>query len=395
VRVWYLAILAAIAAITGCGNSGSSDSGGNGTNVMPVTIGAGPAAVSPAQAFASVKVCAPGTSQCQTIDGLLVDTGSTGLRILGSALTLALPAQTDSSGNTIAECEMFSDSFTWGPIEAADVQLGGETAPNASVQVVGAPGFAPPPSGCVASGLPSADALSTLGANGILGVGLGAIDCGPPCASAGSGNPGLYYACTSTGGCTVTAQTEAAQVQNPVFLLPVDNNGLILDLPTVAADGAMSASGSLILGIGTQSNNGLGNVTVYNTDDRGNFTTTFAGHSYPASFIDSGSNGIFFLTSAATGLDDCGGSQTGFYCPSATQSLTATNAGTNGASNPVTFDIANADQLFASGNVVFPDIGGPMPGGFDFGLPFFFGRRVFVAIAGVATPAGPGPYWAY
>ena len=47
-----------------------------------------------------------------------------------------------------------------------------------------------------------------------------------------------------------------------------------------------------------------------------------------------------------------------------------TNTGTNGASNPVTFDIANAEQLLASGNAVFPDIGGPMPGGFDFGPPF-------------------------
>ncbi len=72
-----------------------------------------------------------------------------------------------------------------------------------------------------------------------------------------------------------------------------------------------------------------------------------------------------------------------------------TNTGTNGASNPVTFDIANAAQSLASGNAVFPDIGGPMPGGFDFGLPFFFGRRVFVAIAGQETPAGGGPYWAY
>ncbi len=394
-RFEKLAILAALAVVTGCGNGSKSDNGGNGENVVPVTVGAGPAGVAPAQAFASVKVCAPGTSQCQTIDGLLIDTGSTGLRILGSALTLALPPQTDSSGDTIAECNMFSDSFTWGPIETADVQLGGETAPGTAVQVVGMQGFAPPPSSCAASGLPSADALSTLGANGILGVGLGAIDCGPPCASAGSGNPGLYYACTSTGGCTVTTEAELAQVTNPVVLLPVDNNGIILDLPAVAAGGAQSASGSLILGIGTQSNNGLGNATIYTTDDRGNFTTTFAGHSYPASFIDSGSNGFFFLTSGATGLEDCAGPQAGFYCPSSTQSLTVTNTGTNGASNPVTFDIANAAQSLASGNAVFPDIGGPMPGGFDFGLPFFFGRRVFVAIAGQETPAGGGPYWAY
>ncbi len=388
-----LALLGTLAVVMGCGSSGG---GGSDANVLPVTVGAGPAAVAPAQAFASVKICVPGSSNCQTIDGVEIDTGSTGLRILGSALTLALPGQTDSSGNSIAECQMFSDSFTWGPVETADVQLGGETAPAAPIQVIGMPGFAAPPSGCVASGLPSADALATLGANGILGVGLGAIDCGPPCASAGAGNPGLYYTCSGSGACTVTTQPESAQLTNPVILLPVDNNGVILDLPSVSAGGAPSTSGSLILGIGTQSNNGLGSATVYTTDDRGNFTTTFAGQSYPASFIDSGSNGIFFLTSAVTGLADCTGSLAGdFYCPPSIQSLTVQNTGTNGASNPVTFDVANAEQLLANNNAVFSDVGGPMPGGFDFGLPFFMGRRIFVAIAGQDTSAGPGPYWAY
>ncbi|MEO5671342.1 MAG: DUF3443 family protein, partial [Ramlibacter sp.] len=32
---------------------------------------------------------------------------------------------------------------------------------------------------------------------------------------------------------------------------------------------------------------------------------------------------------------------------------------------------------------------------FDWGLPFFFGRNVFVAFTGASTPRGIGPYWAY
>jgi Protein of unknown function (DUF3443) len=56
----------------------------------------------------------------------------------------------------------------------------------------------------------------------------------------------------------------------------------------------------------------------------------------------------------------------------------------------VTFDVADAEQLLASNNAVFSNLGGPMPGGFDFGLPFFMGRRIFVAIAGQDTPEGPG-----
>ena len=142
----------------------------------------------------------------------------------------------------------------------------------------------------------------------------------------------------------------------------------------------------MILGIGTQSNNGLGNATVYTTDDRGNFTTTFAGHSYPASFIDSGSNGFFFLTSGVTGLEIAPIVAAGFYCPPSTQSLTVQNTGTNGASNPVTFDVGNAEQLLANNNAVFPDVGGPMSGGFDFGLPFFFGRESSWRLRGRRPP---------
>jgi hypothetical protein len=32
---------------------------------------------------------------------------------------------------------------------------------------------------------------------------------------------------------------------------------------------------------------------------------------------------------------------------------------------------------------------------FDWGLPFFFGRKVFTAIDSRATPAGIGPYYAF
>jgi hypothetical protein len=62
--------------------------------------------------FATVTVCVPGTSDCQSIDHVLVDTGSSGLRLLGSELTIALPAWTDdSSGLPLAECTQFVDSY--------------------------------------------------------------------------------------------------------------------------------------------------------------------------------------------------------------------------------------------------------------------------------------------
>jgi Protein of unknown function (DUF3443) len=91
------------------------------------------------------------------------------------------------------------------------------------------------------------------------------------------------------------------------------------------------------------------------------------------------------------------GDESGFYCPSGTVNISATNRGTNGTSGTVNFSIASADALFSSNDSALSDLGGPSSGGnlFDWGLPFFFGRNVFVAIQGQNAPGGTPPYWAY
>jgi hypothetical protein len=62
----------------------------------------------------------------------------------------------------------------------------------------------------------------------------------------------------------------------------------------------------------------------------------------------------------------------------------------------VSFSSAKADTLFANeSDFVYGDLGGEYSGGLDWGLPFFFGQNVFVAIQGASTPGGTGPYWAY
>jgi Protein of unknown function (DUF3443) len=91
-------------------------------------------------------------------------------------------------------------------------------------------------------------------------------------------NPGLYYECP-TSGCVVTAEALAPQVQNPVTLFATDNNGVMVELPAVV-EPETSVSGSLIFGIGTQSNNGLNGATVCTVDANGNFITTYQGQSY-------------------------------------------------------------------------------------------------------------------
>ena len=62
----------------------------------------------------------------------------------------------------------------------------------------------------------------------------------------------------------------------------------------------------------------------------------------------------------------------------------------------VDFDVASAEQINAT-YFVYPGLAGtnPQTDSFDWGLPFFFGRRVLNAIDGYTTSAGSGPYVAY
>jgi Protein of unknown function (DUF3443) len=395
-RLLLLAFVAAATAAPTCG-SGSSSNGSSGsgssaappTNFQSIIVNAGPANNYFNGAFTSVVICVPGSSSCQTIDGILVDTGSTGLRVLGSAVTLNLPQQTDASGAPIAECFSFLDGFTWGPVQSADIKMGGEQASNAAVQIIGATPAVP--QACANSGT-AENTLDTLGANGVLGVGLFREDCGPACVASGSSNPGVYYACPAAG-CRIVAQSLARQLQNPVSLFTTDNNGVLLQFPSVAAGGAATVTGTMIFGIGTQSDNALGAAKVLTVDASGNLSTLYAGQTYGGSYIDSGTNGTFFLDTKTTGLPLCRTS-TDFYCPPTLQTQSATIRGINGASSAVTFNVGNVDALNSRFNA-FNEVTGPNPGGFAWGLPFFFGRTVFTAIEGTSTPGGAGPYFAF
>lgn len=366
----------------------------SGNNVQPIVVNSGPAGNYANGLFTSLMVCVPSTSNCQTIDGILVDTGSYGLRILassgGGSLNVSLPQQKGTDGNPVGECALFVSGYTWGSVNTADIMISGEKAAGLPVQVID-PSFASVPSSCKNSGVAENDTLQTLGANGILGVGPFAQDCGGPCTQTASSNPGMYYSCAGAA-CQITAEPLSQQLQNPVVLFPTDNNGVMIELPTLSG-AAASLMGSLVFGIGTQSNNALAGAQVFPVNSNGEFNTTFKGQSYPA-FVDSGSNAFFFLDSTLTGLPDCS-SSSGFYCPTSTQNLSATTS-SGSPSQTVNFSIASADSLFSNrGDFVFETLGGPNPGTFDWGLPFFFGRNVFTAIEARSTPAGIGPFWAY
>jgi len=369
----------------------------SGPNVLTAQVGAtSVCSGAPNLLCASLQICSPGTSNCQTISDILVDTGSYGLRVFSSALSVPLTQQLDSGGKSVAECASFGSGDTWGPIKNANVIMGGEPAVQLEIQVIDTH-FASVPKSCTNL---MTDPVSA-GFNGILGIGLFATDCGAGCADPTKGpTAGIYFSCSGTT-CAGIARAEADQVSNPVSFLPTDNNGVVIVLPTLPGGVAAQVNGALILGIGTQSNNAPAGVSKFQADANGNFDTTFSGKKYGPggtglSFIDSGSNGLFFPP--ISGLTACStsGSTNGFYCPSSTMNLSATMAGMSGsASATLSFSISNADSLINSPNQAFTSLGGDDASDFDWGLPFFYGRKVFVGIDAKSSPVGTGPYWAF
>ncbi|MGB8767993.1 MAG: DUF3443 family protein [Candidatus Korobacteraceae bacterium] len=409
------------------------------SNVAPMIVDAGPAPSSFTSvnvAFVTVTVCVAGTTTCQSIDHVEVDTGSEGLRLLSSAsggeLNISLAPET-VGGNPVDECLVFADGYVWGPVATADVTVAGESASNVPVQLMipasSSPGV---PNSCSSQNPLGGNgneggSVMAFGANGIIGVGAFVNDCGAYCVSNGascngsSSLPCVYYQCPSSG-CTATNLALSQQVPNPVTLFATDNNGVLVQLPAVPDGGSPTVSGSLIFGIGTESNNAVpSGANIYpipgsscNCNLEGDIITTFNGQSYPQSFIDSGSNGLFFLDSSVSGVPaTCTGQNSSWYCPSnSPDDLTASNQGQTNSGPvatpiPVNFTIENANNLFNTINTAFSTLGGPIAANcgsgsnpacaFDWGLPFFYGKPygVFTAIDTMSTPAGTGPYFAY
>jgi hypothetical protein len=123
------------------------------------------------------------------------------------------------------------------------------------------------------------------------------------------------------------------------------------------------------------------------------FSTNFESTNMTDSFIDSGSNGLYFDSHDVPVCSD----NSNNYCPTTAANLSAVNSGTSESAS-VSFTVLNADVLFASGDAALPGLAGPNDGSFtsfDWGLPFFFGRNVYTSIEGTTAPGGTTPYWAY
>lgn len=367
------------------------------SNVLPVFVDSGPpgAGYNVNRLYTSVTVCEAGsTTRCQTIDHVLVDTGSTGLRLLAPELhsDLRLNRLRGALGFPLLNCVQFVDNtYAWGTVATADILLGDKRAASVPLQIVADADAGPAASACAVGGA-AITTTADLGAKGIIGMGLFKDDCGSRCANIT--NNGAYYTCTDASCIASTGSRVSTdnQVKNPVLRFAQDNNGVMVDLPAVSLPGAARLEGSLMFGINTQSNNQLAGASVITTNTNGYVTTVYGGQFLLKSFFDTGSNGLYF--------DDtfplCSG---GFYCPASLTPLLAAVHGANGVAVPVSFAIDNALTLFTGGiNTALPTLSGNIGRDdmFDWGLPFFYGRRVFFAIEGQVIEGQPNvPFYAF
>ena len=351
-------------------------------NVLPVAVGGDLAEVN--VPYVSVTLCEPGTTVCQTIPHVQLDTGSSGLRLDARLVTLTLPPVTDAAGHAVGDCASYGggDAY-WGAVVTADVVMGDETAAGVSVQTIDA-SWSKAPNTC--AGKATMEAVN--GYNGVLGIG--------PALSA----PTLdaYYSCAGT--CTATSAPAAPHdLENPVARLPRHHNGLVLTFPPVPAGGATELTGAMILGLGTESNNTppeAGLVTLQ-TDAQG-WLQARLGDVWHYSMIDSGTNSYDLPTSYGP-IPSCGAGDP-YLCPPTPLTLAVDVAGADQVPRAtVALGIADAAPLESSSTLVYADLGEQWGGDTAttviLGLPFFFGRSVYIGLAGESGPLGVGPLVAY
>jgi hypothetical protein len=389
----------AVSAAPASGTTPSSSTASS-QNSMPLTVSTGTDSSRINLPQVSIQLCAPGTSTCQTIDHMLVDTGSTGIRIaadaLSSAMKAALPQET-VNGAPLNACALLLDGYTWGTMRVADVTLGQKSAASQPLQIAGDTASGSVPSACSDNNtvLPE-NTPADLGTNGIIGVAAALHDCGTACAQRAI--PATYYTCAAGASCQGTAVPLAMQAQNVVASFAQDNNGVVLGLPAISSAGQGVTVGTLYFGVATQSNNAMTGATVLKTDSRTlSVSVSYKNASFPDSFLDSGSN-FFFLNDSTIAQCASNGTFKGFYCPPGTLALSASFTAATGPALSQSFAVASAQSLFTSnpGVVAVDNIAAASTGSsaIDFGLPFFYGRLVAVLNEGQSALGQQGPFTA-
>lgn len=334
----------------------------------------------------SVTLCAPGGARCATIDHIMVDTGSVGLRLQPGTVPpgLGLPLARDGDGRAMAECLHFTGNAAWGGLYRADVRLGGMEARDIPVQLVG--DELKRPESCPAGAHPTS--------NGTLGIGMRATDCDGSCIQ--SATHPRYFVCTPSG-CAAAAGSvpDSLRLPNPVRRFASNSNGVVFDMPMPARRGVPSVRGRLIFGVGTSSDNTPGAAQPIRLGPDLRFRTLYGGVEHADSYFDSGTQ---YMIVPDPALPHCEDSRYA-VCQSPTRRLGATLIGADGARLDLPF-LAGTYPAASERGVFASAVQTAAPGHEDlfvWGFPFFLGRRVYLVYRDATVPGRPdldGPLYA-
>ena len=299
-----LALSAGLLALAGCGGQGTTSPSPGSTppvnNVQPIQVTSGPANNTVNGLYTSVTICVPGTSSCQTIDGVQVDTGSVGLRLLTSPVTLPLPPVNDWQRPPDRQLRhvrgLVLHLGTGRDRRRADGRREGGLGAHPAHRRRRLPRTRPPPAATAGRPPHTAAALS---ANGLLGVGVFRQDCGPACSGGASPAAAGVLQLLRARSARRRRVPAAASSRTRCGCSPRTTTACSSRCrPSPRRDAphrlrALSSSASARRPTTASGPRGSTRPTT-----AGNFSTTFEGNVYSSSYLDTGSNGLFFLDSS-------------------------------------------------------------------------------------------------
>ncbi len=385
--------------------SDSSSQPTSAVNVVPLSVDSGYNGAAFNRPFITLTVCQPGTTTCQTIDHIIVDTGSTGLRINQSALNLSLPS-IEYNSLSLYQCMQYGGGYGFGPAVTANVKIGGESAYNIPMQIFidNEEEQSLVPTSCT-SGTSFAD-FNAMGAHGIIGV-------NPYSNPDNTYTAGGVYTCTSDLDCTEVSNPDAIPTKlniNPVAAFSQDNNGLILSLPNISTPTNGPVVGTITFGLDTESNNTVSSTVTTVLGDPtatwpvGFFRSTTENIETRAIF-DSGTPTLDFYSATMAKCTES--AWVAFYCPEPSPQAWAStiNNYSGGAQTAISNSIVNYELIYPTGQgpSIVPYIGeiaNPLDDITIYGLPYFFGKSIYLGLkgdseSGVETPLGKGPSWGF
>jgi hypothetical protein len=368
--------LDASASIMGCGTATNIGH----ANIAPLYVDGDPCSGggNANEPFTNIKICAPGNkTNCQVIDHVTVDTGSTGLRLPSSAfnanpsLLQAMPYVPTSDGQILTNCATFGSGLTFGPVQTADVYIADKFVKNISLQIYNQ-NATQTPCGFAFDAAP----------NGLLGVSL-------------LEPTGAYFSCNTDGSGCQPVVSPSIVIPNPVSKFQNDNNGVTIALSQIPPSGSTEpVLGVLIFGVGTQADNTPPEGTVpLQANPSGQINLQIDGNNTVPALIDSGTSLLAISESLLPEfLPNCN-FDIPAYCPSSDIDISLVLSGSNATTIEVGYTIADVDPLTEAGDIAENDAAGqPVnPAFVILGLPFFYGKTMYFVFQGQPSPLGTGP----